>query len=176
VLCYLVGLPERVVAWTRTQLHEIEVEDTVQAMLEWGQGCLGSLHTSTAEAGRKERLEIIGTGGVMRIDQGSLSVNLFEKPLEQFATESKNLWEPPGQQPLEVHLPQAKAGHAEVYQHLHQAILQGTPLLISGHEGRKSLELANAMLYSSHTGQTVTLPLNGNNYHQLLEDLKAGKL
>ncbi len=176
LLCYLVGMPERVVAWTRTQLHDIEVEDTVQAMLEWGGGCLGSLHTSTAEAGRDERLELVGTGGVMRVHQGTLSVSLFESPLEQFAAESKNLWQAPAQKPLEVSLPPTKAGHVEVYQHFHQAILQGTPLLVSGDEARKSLELANAMVYSSFTKNTITLPLDGQSYHELLDELKAGRL
>ena len=47
LLCYLLGLPARVVAWTRTILHEIEVEDTIQAMLEWDNGTLGSIHIST---------------------------------------------------------------------------------------------------------------------------------
>ena len=35
LVCHLLGSPERVVAWTRTKLHAIETEDTVQAMLEW---------------------------------------------------------------------------------------------------------------------------------------------
>ena len=176
VICYLLGMPRRLSAWTRTNLHAIEVEDTVQAMLEWESGCLGSLHTSTAEAGREERLEIVGTSGVMRLSQGSLKVNLFELPLEQFALESKNLWDEPRNTALEITLPESTLGHVEVYKHLHRAILDNEPLLISGHEGRKSLELANAMLYSSHTGQTVTLPLDSSNYHQLLEGLKAGRV
>ncbi len=173
-LCHLVGMPKRLCSWTRTQFHAIEVEDTVQAMLEWENGCLGSFHTSTAEAGREERLEIVGTAGVMRLSSGSLKVNLFESPLETFALESKIFWEEPKTKTLEITLPEAKTGHVEVYQNLHRAILENEPLLISGHEGRKSLELANAMLYSSHTGQTVTLPLDRTKYHQLLENLKAG--
>ena len=35
LVCHLLGSPARVVAWTRTKLHAIETEDTVQAMLEW---------------------------------------------------------------------------------------------------------------------------------------------
>ena len=63
LISYFLGLPERVVAWTRTRLHPIETEDTAQAMLEWADGTLGSLHVSTAEAGRPERLGNRGHGG-----------------------------------------------------------------------------------------------------------------
>ena len=77
LLCHLIGLPKQLTAWTRTQLHPIEVEDTVQAMLEWESGCLGSLHISTAESGREERLEIAGTAGVMHIAQGKLKCESF---------------------------------------------------------------------------------------------------
>ncbi|MEZ4584005.1 MAG: Gfo/Idh/MocA family oxidoreductase [Caldilineaceae bacterium] len=58
LLCHLVGLPARLVAWTRTTMHDIETEDTVQTMMEWPDGAVGSLHVSTAESGQPERLEI----------------------------------------------------------------------------------------------------------------------
>jgi hypothetical protein len=36
-----------------------------------------------------------------------------------------------------------------------------------------SLELANAMIYSSHTGDVVELPLDRQRYAALLEELRA---
>ena len=72
LLCHLMGLPEAVVAWTPTQLHELETEDTVQAMMRWRGGALGSLHLSTAEAERPERLEIVGTGGYLLLSESEL--------------------------------------------------------------------------------------------------------
>ncbi len=173
VLCYLLGSPKRVSAWTRTHLHGIEVEDTVQAMLEW-EGCLGSFHTSTAEAGRKDYLELTGTKGTLRVTPGGLSSNVFDVPLEQFIKESKSAWEQPVMKPLELSLPEGKGDHVSVYKHFHEAILKNEPLLISGREARKSLELANAMIYSSHTNQSVELPLDAARYGSLLEVLKQG--
>jgi predicted dehydrogenase len=173
VLCYLLGSPRRLFAWTRTHLHSIEVEDTVQAMLEW-EGCLGSFHTSTAEAGRKDYLELVGTKGTLRVTPGGLSGNLFDMPLEQFIIESKSGFEQPTMKPREPSLPEGKGDHVAVYKHFHDAILKGQPLLISGEEARKSLELANAMIYSSYTNQPVELPLDAVPYSELLEDLKQG--
>jgi predicted dehydrogenase len=174
VLCYLLGSPKQLFAWTRTHLHSIEVEDTVQAMLEWENGCLGSFHTSTAEAGFKDYLEIIGTKGVLRVTPGGLSASMFDMPLEQFIIESESAWEQPTTKPLEQTLPEGKGDHVSVYKHFHDTILNNQPLLISGQEARKSLELANAMIYSSYTRQSVALPLESGRYRELLEQLKQG--
>lgn len=169
LLCHLIGLPARLSGWTRNQLHALEVEDTAQAMLEWPGGCLGSLHISTAEAGRTERLEIVGTAGVMQLQPGAIQFSRFETPLEQFAHESPSFWEAPKLIPQPVSLPEGPSGHSAVYAHLHSAIVNGTPLMISGYEGRKSLELANAISYSSACHQAVSLPLDAERYHTLLE-------
>src|SRR5687768_3612114 len=56
VLCYVAGQPSRIVSWHRTQLHAIETEDTVSAMLEWPSGATGFLHISTAESDEEQRL------------------------------------------------------------------------------------------------------------------------
>jgi predicted dehydrogenase len=173
VLCYLLGSPQRLTAWTRTNLHTIEVEDTVQAMLEWEGGCLGSFHTSTAEAGRKDSLELVGINGTLHVTPGAISGTLFDMPLEQFILESNSAWEQPPMKPLELTLPEGKGDHTAIYQHFHDAILQGQTLLISGQEARKSLELANAMIYSSHTNRSVELPLSSERYGELLEQLRA---
>jgi predicted dehydrogenase len=174
VLCYLLGSPKQVFAWTRTRLHDIEVEDTVQAMLEWQDGCLGSFHTSTAEAGFTDVLELKGTKGTLRVTPGEISGQVFDMPLEKFITESQSAWHQPAMKPLTLPLPEGTGNHAAVYKHFHAAILNDQPLLISGQEARKSLELANAMIYSSYTRQSVELPLNSERYRELLGDLKQG--
>jgi predicted dehydrogenase len=184
LLCYLLGLPERVVAWTRTTLHAIETEDTVQAMLEWGPsevgtgvgGALGSLHISTAEAGRPERLEIVGTGGTLEIAQGRLTLNRCETDFRSFMLESENPFGTPTFEVEAVALEAGAGDHAAVYRNLHEAILAGAPLVCDGVEGRKSLELANAMILSSHTRRELTLPIDRPAYAALLADLKASSV
>ena len=51
------------------------------------------------------------------------------------------------------------------------AILDGVPLIAPAREGIHSVELANAMLYSSLFGKTVELPLNGAAYEKMLAKL-----
>lgn len=174
ILCYLFDLPERVVAWTRTALHRIETEDTVQAMMEWPSGLLGSLHISTAEVGCAERLEIVGTGGSLQLSKdGVLTFERLETDFRTFMTESDNPFSQPAKHIEAVELEAGSGDHLAVYQNLHEAILGGAPLTCDGLEGRKSLELANAMILSSHTGSAVTLPLDRQQYAALLNELQT---
>jgi predicted dehydrogenase len=43
------GLPSRVTGFTRTRLHDIEVEDEAWALLEYSNGAIGYLYASTTE-------------------------------------------------------------------------------------------------------------------------------
>jgi predicted dehydrogenase len=63
LFCYLAGPPAKVSGWLRTRYHEIEAEDTAQAMLEYANGAPGYLALSTAETGLKRRMEIVGENG-----------------------------------------------------------------------------------------------------------------
>jgi predicted dehydrogenase len=174
LLCYLVGAPSRVVAWTRTQIHAIETEDTAHAMLEWPGGAWGSVHTSTAEAGQKQRLEVAGTKGWLQLDRDGLTFARLDTDLHEFIAHNPGPYAAPGKIPTPVELEPGAGNHASVYRNLHAAILSGAPLVCDGVEGRKSLELANAMIYSSHLGQEVKLPLDRQQYAELLDDLKSG--
>jgi predicted dehydrogenase len=173
IICHLVGLPERVTAWTRNLIHQIETEDTVNAMLQWPGGALGSLHISTAEAGIPERLEILGTGGILQLYQCGLSFQQFETNLLRFFQECDEPFKAPDSHNVPVALESGSGDHRAVYRDLHQAILQGIPLMVDGRAGRMSLELANAMIYSSHIGQEVILPLSRSQYLELLDRLVA---
>lgn len=176
LLCHLLGMPGRIVAWTGTVLHDVEVEDTVQAMLRWSGGVLGSFYTSTAGAGDEPNVVIFGTAGRLRVFEGGLEFERFEVDLEEYAaTELEPFGPPPGLEPVEVELEAGIDGHLPVYQDLHQAILNGSPLMVDGVEGRKSLELANAMLYSNLIREEVALPLDRSRYASMLEELRAAR-
>ena len=64
-------------------------------------------------------------------------------------------------------------GHEAVYRDFHRAIREGGEPRCNGEEGRMSLELSNAMIYSGATGEAVDLPLDRAAYSELLERLQA---
>lgn len=174
LICHLLGLPARVVAWTRTAFHAIETEDTVQAMLEWAGGTLGSVHISTAEGGRPARLELLGTRGLLRVGAGTLTFERFGEDVTDFLADNPEPFASPVLEGVPLALPPGAGDHEAVYRDLYRAVTEGTPVSADGAAGRMSLELANAMILSSYTRETVELPLDRERYAALLNDLRRG--
>lgn len=171
LLCHLVGMPERVTGWTRTLLHRIETEDTFQALVEWSGGALGHLHISTAEAGVSQRMEIVGTTGRLQIGKGQLKFARFAVDLREHVARSEDGFSSPAIAEEPVDLPAGAGDHSAVYRNLRDAILGKASLMVDGAEGRMSLELANAIAYSSHLGCQVNFPLDRQAYGDFLSGL-----
>ncbi len=175
VVCHLAGQPSRVMAWNRTLYHAIETEDTSLATFEWSSGALGSLFVSTAQAGEAERLEIAGTRGVLQLSRAGLQFWQSDTDLRDFLATSQDPFGKPALQevPVEIEHQPGSGEHTAIYANFLAAIEHGTPLVADGAEGRLSLELANALIYSSQRNELVALPLDRPAYHTLLEDLRA---
>lgn len=175
LLCHLIGMPAQVFAWTRTTVHDIACEDTIQAVVEWDHGALGTLHISTAEAGQPQRFEIIGTGGHLAIRHGGLSFKQFDVPVDEFIRTSDQAFAAPQLTEVAVEIPEGAGDHRSVHQNLYEAIVNGQPLNAPGSNGIYGLELANAMTFSSYTNRPVTFPLDYAAYSRMLANLRAGK-
>jgi predicted dehydrogenase len=173
MICYLAGMPSRVYAWTPTIAHQITPEDTAQAMLQWDNGALGSFHASTAEAGQPQRFEIIGTGGHLQINHGSVRFTEFDTDVIEFLKTSDKAFAAPGMHEEEIPLGDTEGTHRDVHANFCAAILNGAPISADGPSSIRGLELANAMIYSHYTGQTVDFPLDRDQYGALLARLQA---
>ncbi len=175
LVCHLMGRPDVVVGWTRTILHKIEVEDTATALLGWNNGATGYLHVSTAEAGPREVIEIVGTGGILKIGMGTLTFNEYDADVAEFLSTTPEIWANPTSHPVEIALEAGKGDHPAVYRNFYAAITAGEPIGADGESARMSLELANAIILSSKTHTEVRLPIDRGRYHELLDGLKAGR-
>jgi len=172
-LCHLVGLPTKVWGWTRTLAHAIECEDTAQALLEYPNGAPGYLHISTVEAGASHRIEIVGDRAALELVNERLTIYRFEQLLSTFRDTSPGLFSSPHVTAEVVALqPGDGGGHVAVHQDLQAAIRDGRRPHSDGREGRMSLELANAIILSSHTERAVALPLDRAAYSALLTELR----
>jgi predicted dehydrogenase len=175
MICHLVGMPAQVYAWTPTIAHQISPEDTVQAMMRWSSGALGSFHASTAESGQEQRFEIIGTGGHLQINEGSLQFHRFETDVLEFLKTSDQAFSGPRMQEEIIPLGSETGLHIDIHRNFCAAILQDAPLAAPGTNAIRGLELANAMIYSNYSGATTDLPLDRQHYADLLERLRAAE-
>lgn len=176
LLCHLAGLPAKVWGWTRTLKHAIEVEDTAQAMFEYSNGAPGYFTSSTVEAGRKRRIQIVGDRGSIDLEGSQVTIQRFNPPMSEHRATATEMFSSPQITTETVDLPSSDGGgHLAVYRDLQRAIREGGQPRADGREGLMSLELANAITLSSYSDNAVTLPLDRGAYSALLADLRAGK-
>jgi len=175
LLQWLGGMPVRLRAFCKFgSQHDIETEDAVTAYLEYANGASGVFVTSTGEAPGVNRLEIAGEMGRVVVEDSKLRFYRNETPTTEFSRTtalgfgSPDVWK--------INVPVSGAGpaqHQSITQNFVDAILKGVDPTVRGEEGIHSVELANAMVYSTLTNATVELPLDGAAYEQTLSDLIA---
>jgi len=128
LLLWLLGPVARVSGRTARRLHEIEVEDTAVALLEFESGAIGTIDATTAAfPGFPRRLEIVGT-------RGSL---VHEDPARAAAVADA-------------------APHQRVFQDFIEAVKNGRPPACDGREGRRSVALVEAIYRSAQNGDSQT--------------------
>lgn len=174
ILQWLCGMPQSVRGFCQLgRYHAIEVEDNVTAYWAWANGATGVFVTSTGEAPGTNRLEVCGTRGRLVLEENRLRFTRNEADMIEFSRSAKAGFARPDIWNIDIPFDNAPAQHATLMQNFVDSILDGAPLVAPGEDGLRSVELANAMLYSSILGQTVELPLDGAAYERTLEGLIA---
>jgi len=158
---------------TRTVVHAIETEDTAQAMLEYAGGASGYLNINTVEAGQR-RLQIVGDRAAVELAGSQVTIHRFRPGLSEYRATSTELYASPEVETEVIEAPGDGGGHLAIHRDLQAAIAEGRQPGCNGREGRMSLELASAIILSSHRDRPVTLPLDRADYSALLAELRRG--
>ena len=170
------GMPEKVRASVKLgKYHDIEVEDEVNAYLEYADGKTANFIATTGEAPGTNRLEIAGDRGRLVWEDGKLEFRRNEIETGKYIRESGQTCLPPDNWTCSIPVGKLDfSTHQKIIRNVASAILDGTELIAPMEEGINGLELGNAMLYSGLTGNEVTLPLDAGRYAVLLKKLIAG--
>lgn len=169
---WLGGVPTEITANVETRWHKIEVEDTIAALLKYGDDKSGYFYTSTSEWPGQNRFEFAGERGKLVIDDDQIRLYRMEKSLpEEIFTgpmwgKVKGAWE-------DVPYEDAPHGHAEVVKQFARAVRLGEPPVAVGEDGRNALELANGMLLSGFRGKPVAVPVDRAEYDAFLAEKRA---
>nr|WHW29477.1 putative Gfo/Idh/MocA family oxidoreductase [uncultured bacterium] len=154
LLEWMMGEVDSVFAMSRTALANIEAEDTAVVTVRFRNGALGVIEATTAArpTDLEGSISILGEGGTVEI--GGFAVNQMkvwkfgqpqaddDKVMEQYSVNPPNVY---------------GFGHQAYYEHVVDCILNNSPHLVDGLEGRKSIELINAIYESVETGREVSL-------------------
>ncbi len=178
ILCWLVGMPKSITSYLKTVNRDITVENDVIAFFEYD-GFSGVFIASGHELYGTNRLEIVGVKGKIIIDDYNLT---FIQYKESEIEVNKNAKEGYGETEAtieklsyegEYRLRDEKFGQQlRVVEAFVSAISFGTPLVARGEEGENALSLINGIYASHYLNKKIALPLDGEEYDKLLEDLK----
>jgi len=153
MLIWMMGEVESVMAKTATRLVSIEAEDTGLAILKFKNGALGIIEATTAT--RPKNLE--GSISILG-ERGSVEVGgFFMNELKTWSFSDSDdmdidIWEKYAKVPDEL-----AWNHTEFFKDVINSLKSDKKGLIDGLEGRKSVELINAIYESAETGQEVFL-------------------
>ncbi|MCX7683261.1 MAG: Gfo/Idh/MocA family oxidoreductase [Anaerolineae bacterium] len=175
LLQWICGMPARVWGFCGFgRRHNIEVEDEVTAYMEYPNGCTAVFITSTGEAPGTNRLELAGDLGKLVLEDGTLSFTRNKVSAAEFSRTSPEAFAKPEVEHIAFDIEDSGGQHYEILDNFARAILEGVPLIAPAEEGIHSVELANAILYSSLTDRPVELPLDSLAFEQELLKLKSG--
>jgi UDP-N-acetyl-2-amino-2-deoxyglucuronate dehydrogenase len=154
LLLWLLGDVVRIQAATQTALHAIEVEDTAVAVLEFRSDALGTYEaTTTAFPGDRRRVEISAAQGTIRIEHDRVVAADFRPGAAPFAVSGSASAAESAASPVVSDA----SPHRRVLEDFLEAIRTGRRPACDGREGRRSVELVQALYASARTGEAITL-------------------
>ena len=152
--------------------HDIEVEDDVTAVLEYPNGATGVFIATTGEAPGTNRLEIAAERGKLVYENQKLTFIRNEIPTSQFSKETTQSFATPDKWFVDIPVnTDGSHQHRDIIENFCNAILKGDKLIAPAQEGIRGLELGNAMLLSGLKQKPVELPIDAEEYAEMLEKL-----
>ena len=149
LLLWVLGMPRRVVAHTRTAVHDVEVEDVAVGLLELESGVMAALQATTgAMPERPPSVDIHG-------DLGTATVSGSWGQLAFRLRTGTDLGEKAEREPRAAR-PSAEPYAAQIADFV-DAVREGRPPLVDGAEARRALVVVEALYRSAGTGGWVTV-------------------
>ena len=168
------GLPKKLNALVYLgKWHDITVEDDVSVLMELQNGATASFITTTADTPGTNRLEIAAENGKLVLEGGQLTFSKTENSVQRILEQSDKGFYSVSPEVIEVPIEKKEHGHKFITQNVVNVILGREELIAPGIEGSKSVQLANAMLFSGLRGRTVELPVCEDEFDELLEELRT---
>lgn len=158
LLLWLMGGVTRVNAKAITALHDIEAEDTVVATLEFANGAIGTLEAATsAYPGYRRRIELTGSEGTIILEDSQIIATDLRNSLGDLSRSSDGVNDESDKARTNSAVVSDVSGHKRILEDFLRAIESDGKPMCDGHEGRRSVELVQAIYESSRTGEAVTI-------------------
>ena len=166
---WIFGLPARVRAFCPIgKYHGIEVEDEVNAILEFEDGATAILVATTGEAPGTDRREVVGEWGRVLVHPDHLQFTKNAVSSAEYCRTTAESFGKPDAAEVAIPVSGEAGRHVAILQNFVDAIQNGAPLIAPACEGIRGAELANAIILASQTDKTVELPLDAAAFSRFL--------
>jgi predicted dehydrogenase len=154
LLLWLLGDVKRVYAKSLTAIHDIESEDTIVSTLEFANGAIGTIEAATsAFPGYDRRIEITGSEGTIILEHDRIvRADLKAPSFLALETQSQDT-NRSSTSPLVTDV----TGHKRILEDFLGVIQTKGRARCDGYEGRRSVNLVEAIYKSARRGQPVDL-------------------
>ena len=172
---WICGMPSKVRAFCHEgKWHNVEIEDDVTIYAEYPNGATGVFVTSTGDYPGSNRLEITMDKAKLVCENGEkITLIELDESLPENIANCENGFASIPYKTIEVETDGINDQHPGVLNAFADHILYGTPLVAQGEEGINGLMISNAAHLSSWKGETVTLPIDEDEFYELLMEKVA---
>lgn len=169
---WMFGMPNEITAFADFgKYYNIEVEDDVTVYMRYSSGVTGVFVASTGEAPGSNRLEVAGTRGQLILENGVLTFKRNRVDEREFNESFKGpgmatpeFWE------CKIPCGELVTPHKNITQNFVNAILKDEPLIVEGADGINEMNISNAIHMSAWKHETVKLPVDPDEFYELLMD------
>ncbi len=158
LLQWIMGPVKRVYARMGTLIHDIEVEDTVVATLEYENGAFGVVEASSAAyPGLPARMEFSGDRGTVVVEADQITKwDVEGESVEETAADTTDVARAASDSTTF-----GTEGHKAQIAEMVRILNEGGDPTIDGPESKRAIEIILAIYESARTGNPVALPFNG---------------
>ena len=148
LMLYYMGDVKSVFAYCKTLRHNIEVEDTAVAAVEFKNGAVGVIEATTSVLpGYPRQIELCGSEGSIVLEEDSILKWDIQSQYEKTGKAENSSFADPTKISF--------MGHKAQIENLINHLENGEELLIDANEGRRSVELICAIYESSAKGEKI---------------------
>ena len=174
---WIAGMPKKVLGLISTRCHKIEVEDCANFLLDYEDGKVGYIYTTTAEEPGYEEFMICGDKGTIVIGDEGVKLGKLAMPVSQHIFASGDAGAGGAEQGIEwttVEPEGPSGGHIDVTRGFVEWILTGKKPFdfADGKQALNELELSNAMHLAGYRNKVVALPVDAAEMERLMSSLE----
>ncbi|MDD3240814.1 MAG: Gfo/Idh/MocA family oxidoreductase [Lachnospira sp.] len=168
---WLFGLPTKIYANIPFgKYNNFQVDDEATIMMNYPDGMSAVFMLSTGEAVWEERMEIVGSRGTLLMEDNKLTLTIYG---EDSRTYGKNSLDNSRNKmtfstTTEEYSLEAEP-YVEMFENFAAAVTGKESLTAPGHAGTEVLQITNGAYLSAWKGETVTLPIDADEYEKELQ-------